>query len=75
MTPVPHAPPPRYSFVVLGVIFFALQRVLDLILQCMLHWRFALNGNATVKGTGTWQSVEDERMLSLVQVTIRGTYL
>lgn len=40
-----------------------------LILQCMLHWRFALNGNATVKGTGTWQSVEDERMLSLVQVT------
>ncbi|CAM9775779.1 unnamed protein product, partial [Ectocarpus sp. 12 AP-2014] len=36
--------------------------------QCMLHWRFALNGNATVKGTGTWQSVEDERMLSLVQI-------
>ena len=36
--------------------------------QCMLHWRYALNGNATVKGTGTWQPVEDERMLSLVQV-------
>ncbi|CAM9618355.1 unnamed protein product, partial [Hapterophycus canaliculatus] len=36
--------------------------------QCMLHWRYALNGNATVKGTGTWQSVEDERMLSLVQI-------
>ncbi|CAN0214341.1 unnamed protein product, partial [Laminaria digitata] len=36
--------------------------------QCMLHWRYALNGNATVKGTGTWQSVEDDRMLSLVQI-------
>lgn len=51
----------KYSQVyrALGVLFF----------QCMLHWRYALNGNATVKGTGTWQPVEDERMLSLVQVS------
>ncbi|CAM9342684.1 unnamed protein product [Discosporangium mesarthrocarpum] len=37
-------------------------------MQCMLHWRFALNDNATVRGSGTWLPGEDERLATLVKV-------
>ncbi|CAN0230182.1 unnamed protein product [Phaeothamnion confervicola] len=35
-------------------------------MQCMLHWRYTLNRNETIKGIGTWTADEDGRLQTLV---------
>lgn len=37
-------------------------------IQCLLHWRFTLNGNGIIRGNGTWGAEEDARLRKLAPV-------